>query len=347
MITKRNKTTQFKCGSLILGGNNNIYIQSMTTTKTKDVDSTVKQIKELEQAGCQIIRVAVLDEIDANSIKEIKKQINIPLVADIHFDYRLALIAIENGVDKIRINPGNIVNKNHIKQIVVACKAKGIGIRIGLNSGSLPNALPATAENFIRVMKKEVEMLEEFGFTDICLSLKATSVLTTIECYELAAKTFKYPLHIGVTEAGTLIGGTVKSSSALSVLLLKGIGNTIRVSLTENPVLEIKVAKEILKCLGLKKDGVDFVSCPTCGRLEYDMEEIAKRVESFCDTLNKKIKVAVMGCTVNGPGEARDSDIGICGNKDSVLIFKKGKVFKKVKPENAYGELTSIISNDF
>ncbi len=347
MITKRNKTHQFKCGQLLLGGNNKVYIQSMTTTKTKDVEKTVNQIKELEKVGCEIVRVAVLDEADANAIRDIKNQISIPLVADIHFDYKLALIAIENGVDKIRINPGNIVNKNHIKQIVDACKTKNIGIRIGLNSGSLPNTLAPTPENFIKVMKNEVEMLEEFGFTDICLSLKATSVLTTIKCYELAAKNFKYPLHIGVTEAGTLIGGTVKSSSALSVLLLKGIGNTIRVSLTENPVLEIKVAKEILKCLGLKTDGVDFVSCPTCGRLEYDMEDIAKKVESFCDTLNKKIKVAVMGCTVNGPGEARDSDIGICGNKDSVLIFKKGKVFKKVKPEDAYNELSKIIKNDF
>ncbi|MGI6782086.1 MAG: flavodoxin-dependent (E)-4-hydroxy-3-methylbut-2-enyl-diphosphate synthase [Acholeplasmataceae bacterium] len=339
----RKLTKVIKINNLSIGGNNPILIQSMTTTKTKDINATVKQILSLEKAGCELIRVAVLDMEDAKAIGSIKQQIHIPLIADIHFDYKLALEAINQGVDKIRINPGNINNLEHVKLIVDACTKKEIPIRIGINSGSLPNNLEPTSENLINFMKSEVKILEDLGFTNIVLSLKTTDVKTTIETYRLASKTFNYPLHLGVTEAGTLIGGTVKSSLALGVLLNEGIGDTIRISLTEDPILEIRVAKEILNNLNLRNDLPTLISCPTCGRIEYDMKPIAKEIDLFLQTINKPIKVAVMGCVVNGPGEAKDADIGITGNNDVVLIFSKGKVIKKVHPSEALDELKKLI----
>lgn len=336
-------TKEIRIDKLIIGGNNPVIIQSMTNTKTKDINKTVEQIKLLEKAGCELVRVAVLDMDDAKAIKQIKDNISIPLVADIHFDYKLALEAIKQGVDKIRINPGNINNKTHIKMIVDACNERNIPIRIGLNTGSLPNNMAPTSENLVEIAKREVKLLEELGFTNIILSLKATDVITNIKAYELASETFTYPLHLGVTEAGTLIGGTVKSSLALGILLNKGIGDTVRVSLTEDPTIEIRVAKEILNNLGLRNDFPNLISCPTCGRLEYDMNPIAKEIEKFLLEINKPIKVAVMGCVVNGPGEAREADIGIAGNNDVVLIFQKGKVIKKVHPSLALDELKKLI----
>ncbi|MGI6787651.1 MAG: flavodoxin-dependent (E)-4-hydroxy-3-methylbut-2-enyl-diphosphate synthase [Acholeplasmataceae bacterium] len=336
-------TKMIKIKDLSIGGNHPVIIQSMTTTKTKEIKNTVKQILSLEKAGCELVRVAVLDMDDAKAIGSIKERINIPLVADIHFDYKLALEAINQGVDKVRINPGNINNLDHLKLIVDSCKLKNIPIRIGINSGSLPNNLKPTSENLINFMKNEVKALEDLGFTNIVLSLKTPDVLTTIETYRLASETFDYPLHLGVTEAGTLIGGSVKSSIALGVLLHEGIGDTIRVSLTENPELEIRVAKEILNNLNLRNDMPTLISCPTCGRLEYDMIPVAKEIDSFLQSVNKPIKVAVMGCVVNGPGEAKDADLGITGNNDVVLIFSKGKVIKKVHPSQALDELKKLI----
>lgn len=336
-------TKEIKIKDIIIGGNNPVIIQSMTTTKTKDIISTVNQIKMLEKAGCELVRVAVLDMDDAKAIGKIKKEINIPLVADIHFDYKLALESIKQGVDKIRINPGNINNLEHVKLIVDACNLKNIPIRIGINSGSLPNNMEPTPINLIEFMKREVKLLEDLGFYNIVLSLKTTDVISNIETYRLASKTFHYPLHLGVTEAGTLISGTVKSSLALGILLNEGIGNTIRVSLTEDPNLEIRVAREILNNLKLRNDMPTLISCPTCGRIEYDMMPVAKEIDKFLQTIHKPIKVAVMGCVVNGPGEAKDADIGITGNKDVVLIFSKGKVIKKVHPSEALDELKKLI----
>ena len=336
-------TKEIKIKDIIIGGNNPVIIQSMTTTKTKDIISTVNQIKMLEKAGCELVRVAVLDMDDAKALKMIKKEIDIPLVADIHFDYRLALEAINQGVDKIRLNPGNINNINNVKLIVNACNEKNIPIRIGINSGSLPNNIKPTPQNLIEFMKREVKILEDLGFTNIILSLKTTDVISNIETYRLASKTFPYPLHLGVTEAGTLIGGTVKSSLALGILLNEGIGDTIRVSLTEDPNLEIRVAREILNNIKLRNDMPTLISCPTCGRIEYDMMPVAKEIDKFLQTIHKPIKVAVMGCVVNGPGEAKDADIGITGNKDVVLIFSKGKVIKKVHPSEALDELKKLI----
>ncbi len=336
-------TKEIKIKDIIIGGNNPVIIQSMTTTKTKDIISTVNQIKMLEKAGCELVRVAVLGMDDAKAIGKIKKEISIPLVADIHFDYKLALESIEQGVDKIRINPGNINNFEHVKLIVDACNLKNIPIRIGINSGSLPNNMEPTPINLIEFMKREVKLLEDLGFYNIVLSLKTTDVISNIETYRLASKTFHYPLHLGVTEAGTLISGTVKSSLALGILLNEGIGNTIRVSLTEDPNLEIRVAREILNNLKLRNDMPTLISCPTCGRIEYDMMPVAKEIDKFLQTIHKPIKVAVMGCVVNGPGEAKDADIGITGNKDVVLIFSKGKIIKKVHPSEALDELKKLI----
>ena len=334
---KRNKTNTIKIGNLQLGGNNNVYIQSMTNTKTKDVDSTVKQILELESIGCEIIRVACLDIEDAKAIKEIKKNIHIPIVADIHFDYKIALEAIKSGVDKIRINPGNIGSKDNVKKVVDACKEKNIPIRIGVNSGSLEKDLlvngKVTAKGMVESVRRHVEILEELNFYDICISLKASNLDLCIKAYEEAAKTFKYPLHIGITEAGTSFSGTIKSSIGLGILLRKGIGNTIRVSLSDNPIEEVKVAKEILKDCNLYNNSPKLISCPTCGRTQIDLIPIAKEIEEYLQTVNKDIKVAVMGCAVNGPGEAKEADIGIAGGVGEALLFKKGEIIKKIKQD--------------
>jgi (E)-4-hydroxy-3-methylbut-2-enyl-diphosphate synthase len=340
---QRLETRPIKIGNLIMGGNNHVYIQSMTTTYTKDVDATVDQILRLEKAGCEIVRVAVLDKVDAKALGEIKKRIHIPLVADIHFDYKLALEAIEQGVDKIRLNPGNIKDRSKVELVVEACKAKKVPIRIGVNSGSLPDNLEPTAENMIKVAKGHVEILESMDFFDIALSLKATDMNLMIDTYRLAAKTFPYPLHLGVTEAGTAFSGAIKSAMGIGILLHEGIGNTIRVSLTDNPEIEIRAAKEILKNLNLRNDIPNLISCPTCGRIQYDMIDIAKRIETYLQGVNKKINVAIMGCKVNGPGEAKHADIGVAGGKGEAVIFKHGQILKKIKEDEVYDELVKMI----
>jgi len=344
MIT-REQTRPVKVGPYQLGGNDRVFIQSMTNTYTKDVEATVKQIHELTEAGCDIVRVAVLDMVDAKSLGEIKKQISIPLVADIHFDYRLALEAINQGVDKIRLNPGNIPKREHVMEVVEACKKKNIPIRIGVNSGSLPNRMAPTPENMVETARHHVEILESMDFHDIVLSLKATDMNLMIEAYRLAAKTFPYPLHLGVTEAGTAFSGAIKSAMGIGILLAEGIGNTIRVSLTDNPRLEIQAAKEILKNLGLKDKVPNLISCPTCGRIQYDMIDIAKRIEAYLLKVNKTINVAIMGCAVNGPGEASHADIGIAGGKGEALLFRHGKVIKKIKESEVYDVLVQEIDN--
>ena len=338
-MNKRIDTRKIMVGDVQIGGKDQVIIQSMTNTKTKDVNSTVKQILDLENAGCQIIRVACLDIEDAKAIKQIKQQIHIPIVADIHFDYRIALQAIESGVDKIRINPGNIGNEERIKKVVDACKEHKIPIRIGVNGGSLEKDLldengRPTAKAMVESARRHVAILEKLDFYDICISLKASDLDLCIAAYEEASKTFDYPLHLGITEAGTAFSGTVKSSIGLGVLLRQGIGNTLRVSLSDNPVEEIKVAKEILKDCGLYKKSPKLVACPTCGRTQIDLIPIAKEVESFLQTIEADITVAVMGCAVNGPGEARNADIGIAGGINEGLLFKKGEIIKKVKQED-------------
>jgi len=342
---QREETRKVKVGEFELGGNNRVWIQSMTNTFTKDVDSTVKQIKQLTDAGCDIVRVAVLDMVDARALGEIKKRITIPLVADIHFDYRLALEAIHQGVDKIRLNPGNIPKREHVEEVVRACKEKNIPIRIGVNSGSLPNRMAPTAENMVATAKHHIEILESMGFYDIALSLKATDMRLMIEANRLAAKTFPYPLHLGVTEAGTAFSGAIKSAMGIGILLAEGIGNTIRVSLTDNPVLEIQAAKEILKNLGLRDKVPNLISCPTCGRIQYDMIDIAKKVEQYLLKVNKNINVAIMGCAVNGPGEATHADIGIAGGKGEAILFRRGKIIKKIKESEVYDVLVEEINN--
>jgi len=342
---QREKTRPIHVGPHQLGGNNKVLIQSMTNTYTKDVESTVAQIKKLESAGCDIIRVAVLDMIDAQALGAIKSQISIPLVADIHFDYRLALEAINQGVDKIRLNPGNIPKREHVALVVEACKAKNIPIRIGVNSGSLPNRMAPTPENMVETAKHHVEILESLDFYDIAISLKATDMNLMIAANRLAAKTFPYPLHLGVTEAGTAFSGAIKSAMGIGILLSEGIGNTIRVSLTDNPVLEIQAAKEILKNLGLKDKVPNLISCPTCGRIQYDMIDIAKKVEAYLLTINKTINVAIMGCAVNGPGEATHADIGIAGGKGEAILFRRGKIIKKIKESEVYDVLIEEINN--
>lgn len=347
-MKNRKDTRKITVGNVQIGGNNIVSIQSMTNTKTKDVEATVKQISELEKEGCEIIRVACLDIEDAKAIKNIKEQINIPIVADVHFDYKIALQAIESGVDKIRINPGNIGSKENIKKVVDACKSNNIPIRIGVNSGSLEKDLlqkygKATAESIIESAMKHVKILEELEFYDICISLKASDLDMCIKTYELASEVFDYPLHLGITEAGTKFGGTIKSSIGLGILLRNGIGNTIRVSLSDAPIEEVRVAKEILKNCNLYNNVVSFTSCPTCGRTCVDLIPIAKEIETFCNTLHSNIKVAVMGCAVNGPGEAREADIGIAGGNNEWLLFKKGEIIKKIPHENIIEEFKQEI----
>ena len=335
---KRRKTRVVKIGNILIGGDNPIAIQSMCNTKTSDVDATVKQILELEDAGCEIIRVAVPDMKAAEAIAEIKKQIHIPLVADIHFDYRLALKAIESGVDKLRINPGNIGGEDRVKAVVEAAKAKGIPIRIGVNSGSLEKDIlekygEVTPEGLVESALRHIRILEKLDFYDIVVSIKASNVPFSLATYSLLSKEVDYPIHLGITESGTEWSGTIKSAVGIGAILAMGIGDTIRVSLTGSTVEEVKVAKAILKDLGLRKFGIEFVSCPTCGRTSIDLIGLANKVEERCRNINKDIKVAVMGCSVIGPGEAREADIGIAGGNGYGLIFKKGEIIKKL-PEN-------------
>lgn len=345
---KRNETRTIKVGNLTIGGNNDVIIQSMTNTKTKDIEATVKQINDLANVGCQLVRLAVLNMDDAIAIKEIKKQVKVPLVADIHFDYRLALQAIESGIDKIRINPGNIGSIDKVKLVVEACKEKHIPIRIGVNGGSLKKEIlekygKPTAQAMIESAKKHVEILESLDFHDICISLKSSNTLLTIAAYQLASETFDYPLHLGVTEAGTKLGGTIKSSLGIGTLLYQGIGNTIRVSLSDSPLEEIKVAKTLLKELELIDNVPTLISCPTCGRIQYDLIPIAKEIEDFLNSINSNITVAIMGCAVNGPGEAKHADIGIAGGVNEGLLIKKGEIIRKIKQENIIEELKKEI----
>lgn len=336
---KRNETRKVIVGNVQIGGQNRVVIQSMCNTKTKDIASTVKQILELEKAGCEIIRVACLDTEDAKAIKKIKEQIHIPIVADIHFDYKIALKAIESGVDKVRINPGNIGSKDSVKMVVDKCKEKNIPIRIGVNAGSLEKDLlekyggKPTAKAMVESAKRHVDILEELDFKDYLISLKASSLDLCIESYEEASKKFDCPLHLGITEAGTEFSGTIKSSIGLGYMLRNGIGDTIRVSLSDDPTKEIKVAKEILKDCNLYSQSPTLIACPTCGRTQIDLIPIAKQIEKFLQNIHSDIKVAVMGCAVNGPGEAKEADIGIAGGIKEGLLFKKGEIIKKVKQE--------------
>ncbi|MBQ6992201.1 MAG: flavodoxin-dependent (E)-4-hydroxy-3-methylbut-2-enyl-diphosphate synthase [Clostridia bacterium] len=338
-MNKRNETRPIKVGNVQIGGQNKVVIQSMTNTKTKSINSTVSQILDLEKAGCEIVRVACLDVEDANAIEEIKKQIHIPIVSDIHFDYRIALAAAKAGVNKIRINPGNIGSEERVKAVVDICKEKQIPIRIGVNSGSLQRDIlerdgKPTAKGMVESGLRHIEILEKFDFHDIALSLKASDLNLCIEAYEEAAKTIKYPLHLGVTHAGTAFSGTISSSIGLGALLRQGIGDTMRVSLSANPVQEIKVAKEILKNCNLYSDSPTLIACPTCGRIQYDLIPIANEIEDFLQTIKGNITVAVMGCGVNGPNEAKHADIGIAGGIKEGLLFKKGEIIKKVKQED-------------
>ncbi|OUQ60097.1 4-hydroxy-3-methylbut-2-en-1-yl diphosphate synthase [Tyzzerella sp. An114] len=345
---KRKQVREVKIGDVLIGGTNPVAIQSMCNTDTRDIKSTVKQILDLEKAGCEIIRVAVPDMEAAEAIKGIKKEIHIPLVADIHFDYRLALKAMEGGIDKIRINPGNIGDESRIKQVVDMAKSRHIPIRIGVNSGSLEKYLVekykgVTPRGLVESALNHVRILEKYNFEDIVVSIKASSVPFSIEAYSILSDEIPYPLHVGITEAGTTWSGTVKSAVGIGAILSRGIGDTIRVSLTGDPVDEIYAAKEILKDLGMRKFGIEFVSCPTCGRTQIDLISIAKEVEQKCKNIDKDIKVAVMGCIVNGPGEAKEADIGIAGGKGEGLIFKKGEILRKVPEEILVSELMKEI----
>ena len=344
----RLNTRPFMVRDIQIGGQNKVVIQSMCNTKTKDVEATVKQILELEKVGCEIIRVACLDIEDAKAIKEIKKYIHIPIVADIHFDYKIALEAVASGVDKIRINPGNIGDEEKTRAVVEACKVNKIPIRIGVNGGSLEKELldkygSPCAEAMIESARRHVEILEKLDFYDIGISLKASNLEMCIKAYELAAEEFKYPLHLGITEAGTAFSGTIKSSIGLGVLLRQGIGDTLRVSLSDDPVEEILVCKEILKNCGLYNKSPKLVSCPTCGRIGYDLIPIAKEIEKFLQGIESDITVAIMGCAVNGPGEAREADIGLAGGNGEGLLFKKGEIIRKIKEEDMIEELKKEI----
>lgn len=338
MYDKRKKTRSVQCGNLKIGGDARISIQSMTNTDTRDVQATVNQILRLEEAGCEIVRIAILDEEAANAIKRIKSQIHIPLVADIHFDYRLALLAIENGIDKLRLNPGNIGDIDRVRKVVEQAKSRNIPIRIGVNAGSIDNKIfnkygEINADALVESAMEHIQILEHLDFQDIVISLKASDIRLTVEAYRLLSQKVNYPLHIGITEAGTLWSGTVKSSIGIGSLLLDGLGDTIRVSLTGDPVEEIKVAKEILKSLRLRSFGVNLISCPTCGRCQIDLIQLANRIEEKLKQVDKPITVAIMGCAVNGPGEAREADIGIAGGKSSALLFKKGEIIRKLSED--------------
>lgn len=335
----REHTRNIKIGNREIGGGNPILIQSMCNTKTEDAEATVAQILELEQAGCDIIRVAVPTMEAAKALTEIKKQIHIPLVADIHFDYRLAIAAIENGADKIRINPGNIGGEERVKAVVDKAREYGVPIRIGVNSGSLEKSLiekygGVTAEGIVESALDKVAMIEKLGYENLVISIKSSDVLMCVKAHELIARKTDYPLHVGITEAGTLTSGNIKSSIGLSLILNQGIGDTIRVSLTGAPIEEIKTAKLILRTLGLRKGGVEVVSCPTCGRTRIDLIGLANQVETMVAEFDHlDVKVAVMGCVVNGPGEAREADIGIAGGIGEGLLMKKGQVIRKVPEE--------------
>ena len=342
------KTTEVKIGNRVIGGDNPILIQSMTNTKTQDVEATVAQIKALEVAGCDIIRCAVPDMDAAKALGKIKEQISIPLVADIHFDYRLAIAAIENGADKIRINPGNIGSEDRIKAVVDAAKARQIPIRVGVNSGSLEKNLVekyggVTAEGLVESALDKVAIIEKLGYDNLVISIKSSDVMMCVKAHEIIADKTTHPLHVGITEAGTVKAGNIKSACGLSLILSQGIGDTIRVSLTGDPIEEIKSAKLILRTLGLRKGGIEVVSCPTCGRTQIDLIGLANKVENLVEEFSDlNIKVAVMGCVVNGPGEAKEADLGVAGGIGEGLLIKHGEVVRKM-PE---GELLDALRQE-
>lgn len=349
-MIKRRLSKQIQIGDVKVGADAPISVQSMCNTDTRDVQKTVAQIKELQDAGCEIIRLAVLNKDAASAIKEIKRQVEIPVIADIHFDYRLAIQCIENGIDALRLNPGNIGKEDNVKKVVDLAKTNNIPIRIGINAGSLEKNIAALDlplhEKMVMSALEHVRILEDNNFDLIKISLKSSSVLTTIEAYRMIADKVDYPLHLGVTESGTLKGGLVKSSVGLGTLLAEGIGDTIRVSLTENPVEEIHAGFSILKSLELRQKGINFVSCPTCGRCQIDLIGLAKKVEDALKYIDKPLTVAVMGCPVNGPGEAKHADYGVAGAIKEGYIFKKGEIIKRVSEEHILSELMQLIEKD-
>ncbi|MBF4691765.1 flavodoxin-dependent (E)-4-hydroxy-3-methylbut-2-enyl-diphosphate synthase [Fusibacter ferrireducens] len=345
-----NGTREIKVGNLFMGGSNPVLIQSMTNTKTEHVADTVKQILELEAAGCEIVRVAVPTMAAAKAIKDIKAKIHIPIVADIHFDYRLAIESIHSGVDKIRLNPGNIGDINRVAEVVTLAKAKQIPIRIGVNGGSLDPEIykkygGLTAEALVESAMSHVKIFEALSFYDIAISIKASDIPITVKAYRLLSEKVNYPLHLGITEAGTKFSSTVKSSIGIGALLLEGIGDTIRVTMTDDPVEEIQVAKKILEVLDLRSFGIKIIACPTCGRTEVDLIKLAQEVEKRVENIDKNMTVAIMGCAVNGPGEAREADIGIAGGKGEYLLFKKGLVVRKIKEEQVMEALLEEIDH--
>lgn len=346
----REHTRVVKIGDRVIGGGNPVLIQSMTNTRTDDVEATVAQIHRLEKQGCEIIRCTVPDMASAKALREIKRQIGIPLVADIHFDYKMAIAAIENGADKIRINPGNIGGRDRLKAVVDTAKAHGVPIRVGVNSGSLERALVekyhgVTAEGIVESALDKVHMIEDMAYDNLVISIKSSDVLMCIRAHELLAEKTDYPLHVGITESGTVYSGNIRSALGLGVILYQGIGDTIRVSLTGDPVEEIKSAKMILRTMGLRKGGIEVVSCPTCGRTKIDLIGLADKVEKMTEDFPLDIKVAVMGCAVNGPGEAREADIGIAGGNGEGLLFRHGQIIRKVPEDQLLAVLREELMN--
>ncbi len=346
----REHTKVIQIGDRVIGGGNPVLIQSMTNTRTEDVAATVAQIRRLEAAGCEIIRCTVPTKEAALAIREIKKQITIPLVADIHFDYRMAIAAIENGADKIRINPGNIGSRERVEAVVSAAKERNIPIRIGVNSGSLEKELVekyqgVTAEGIVESALDKVHMIEDMGYDNLVVSIKSSQVMMCVKAHEILAEKTNYPLHVGITESGTVTSGNIKSAVGLGIILNQGIGDTIRVSLTGDPVEEIKSAKLILRTLGLRKGGIEVVSCPTCGRTRIDLISLANQVETMVQDIPLDLKVAVMGCVVNGPGEAKEADIGIAGGIGEGLLIKKGEIIRKVPEEKLLETLREELQN--
>lgn len=350
-MRERKKTRKIHVGDVGIGGSADIAVQSMTNTDTRNVDATVAQIGRLQEAGCEIIRVAVLDIDAAHKIRQIKDHISIPLIADIHFDYRLAIASMESGANGIRINPGNIGGEEKLKKVIEAAKAHQVAIRVGVNSGSVEKDIlkkhgRPTPEALVESAMRNVRLLEKFGFSEMKISIKSSDAMATVDAYRLLAAECDYPLHLGVTEAGGLIAGTVKSSVALGILLADGIGDTLRISLTRDPVEEIRVAYELLRALHIRHRGPELISCPTCGRCQVDLFTLAERVEKHIQTIKTNLKIAVMGCVVNGPGEAKEADLGLAGGNGVGIIFKKGKLFKKVPEDQLFdafiAELNSL-----
>lgn len=345
----RNQTRSVKVGDVVIGGGAPISVQSMTNTDTRDTLRTIDQIRGLEAAGCEIVRLAVPDTQAAQALRDIRSAVAVPLVADIHFDYRLALMAIDAGIDKLRINPGNIGDPDRVRQVAEAAKARGIPIRIGVNGGSLEKNLlhrygGPTAEALVASALEHIRILEALDFTDIVVSMKSSSVQTTVSAYRLLAETSAYPLHIGITEAGTPWRGTVKSCAGLGAILLSGLGDTLRISLTGDPTEEVRVGKELLEALDLRRQGIRFISCPTCGRCQVDLEGMVNRLETALTGYNLPITIAVMGCAVNGPGEAREADLGIASGKGEVLLFKKGEIIGKLSEDQVVQAVIDLVS---